>query len=104
MILERHFKDECCSLLQANAIAAVRNAQVHSGVKLPQVYSLQIKMKDESNRPKLIKEVLKLEVGHVSSPIAINGKYWIVTLSSKKGITTLPYNYAKGEIKQIVYV
>jgi len=70
---------------------------------LHEVPATKVKVNDLSNDPKVIETILKLHPGQISSPIQVRGEFLVIALASKKGSATLPFIYAKAEIKQLIY-
>lgn len=71
-------------------------------VALPPPVTKEIKMTNPANAPQLVEALLKLPPGQISSPINANGKFLLVSVTSKSGITILPFVYAKEQIKQLI--
>ncbi|EHQ24471.1 peptidyl-prolyl cis-trans isomerase [Mucilaginibacter paludis] len=63
---------------------------------------IEVNIKDQSNDPKLIKAILSLPPGQISAPIELKGEYWLISVSSRKGLITLPLSYAKEEITRVL--
>jgi len=88
--------------LQGNPNQPVNNAAPKS-VPLPEATVTEIKMNDPGNNPQLVNALLKLSPGQISSPINVNGEFLMISVAAKNGMTTLPFVYAKEQIKQIVH-
>ena len=64
---------------------------------------MEIQLSDTSYNADLIRNILEIGEDQVSTPVEINGEFWVSYLSKKKGSTQLPYKYAKNEIEQILF-
>lgn len=78
------------------------NAQNTNRLPLPEAHYSEVKLTDQNHSPEFIKALLKLKPGQISSPVEVNGEFLIIVLSSKRGLITLPYNYVKNEIDQLL--
>jgi len=74
-----------------------------SSVPLPEATVEEVKLNDAKIDPNLVKAVLNLQPGQISVPIKLNGAYMLLCLSSKKGITTIPFTYVKEHIMQVLH-
>lgn len=81
----------------------VNNSSVEHAMPLPEAQALEIKLADQHSDPKLIKAVLALAPGQISSPVEVNGSFLLIILSAKRGVITLPYSYAEEKINQLIY-
>lgn len=71
--------------------------------RIPKTDVVDLNLNNPNTDPRVVAEILKLNPGQVSSPIAANGEYLIVTLVSKKGTITLPYRYVEEDIRKLLY-
>lgn len=84
-------------------LGAKGNGQNENTVSLPKASLIDLKIEDLTYNPKLIVTILKLNQSQVSSPLEINGEFLVIVLVSKEGLTTLPFVYAKNDLRQIVF-
>lgn len=82
-----------------NSAEPEKNISLDNGTKLPICTTTEIKISDQ-NDPKLIRAILTLHPGQLSVPIEFKDEYCLISVISKKGLTTLPFIYAKENIIQ----
>jgi hypothetical protein len=73
-----------------------------NSLTLPEQTTVDIQLNAPNNNPELVKTILKLAPGQVSSPVKVNEEFWVVQLMAKKGTSIIPYQYVKDEIQQMI--
>lgn len=66
------------------------------------IEKVDIEVKNNNNDKSLIDLISRLNIGQLSTPFKVGNEYRVIQLSSKCGIVTKPFEYAKDEIKQIL--
>lgn len=71
--------------------------------RIPEAGVVDINLNNPTTDPRVVAGIFKLNPGQVSFPIEADGEYLIVSLVSKKGSITLPYQYVKEDIRKLLY-
>lgn len=80
-----------------------KNNVTSNTLPLPNATVMELKINDPGNDPKLVEAVLALQPGQISSPVEVNGDYLLISVSARKGTSTIPFSYIKEQIKQVLY-
>ncbi len=88
--------------LQGLALTEKNNVESNT-LPLPNATVMELKINDPGNDPKFVEAVLALQPGQVSSPVEFNGDYLLISPSVKTGISTIPFNFIKEHIKQVLH-